>query len=149
MNNIVKFGIAVSTVALLSGCVNAGQQASFKERFKDSFGFTSASSVPAGQAKCLALAKPFTFESGSVTYTLPAGQYKGTRKNNTGYFYYASGSIKKSSFFVNSADGIYINNQFTQGNLFGINPEGFDFRPIRGTVLPHSIFAYLKRSGNC
>jgi hypothetical protein len=149
MNNIVKFGIAASAVALLSGCVNSGPQASFKQRFKDNFLLTSASDVPAGQVRCVALVKPFTFQSGSVTYTLPAGQYKGKQKNRSGYFYNTPAHVQVSSYFAGSVYGIYINNQFTQGNLFGVNPDGYDDRPIRGTVLPSSIFSYLRKSGNC
>ncbi len=41
---------------------------------------------------------------------------------------------------------IYLNNQLTAGNIMGTNVDGFDNRPIRGAVLPSSIFAYIKQT---
>ncbi len=148
MKNTVKL-IAVTSVVLLSGCVGLGPQASLGDRMKDNFLFTSAANVSPSEVRCVRLTKSFTFKSGSVIYTLPAGSYQGTKKNSTGYFYYAPSSITSSSSFYGSGEGIYINNEFNGGNIFDVNATGFDSRPIRFTVLPKSIFSFIKKNARC
>ncbi len=150
MKNLIKL-LAISPAILLSGCANVGPQSSFGERMSDNFIFTSGQSVADAQVQCLSLTKSFTFQSGSVTYTLPAGIYHGTRKNGTGYFYYSPSSISSSasSWIVPTPYGIYVNNEFNHGNLFSTNPTGYDSRPIRLTVLPNNIFSSIVRKGNC
>jgi len=149
MKIAVKLICILSIVGFLSGCVNTGPQASFADRMDDSLGFTSASNVPASQVECVSLTKAFSFKSGSVSYTLPAGNYKGIMKDSDGYFYYAPSSISKSSMWVTAPKGIYINNQFTKGYLFNPSAQGFSDRPIRDTVLPESIFSVLTKRQPC
>lgn len=148
MTNKLKL-LPIFAMLLLTGCVNMGKQASFGEKMSDNFIFTSATSIPDSETKCVSLAKIFEFKTGSVTYTLPAGTYRATKKNSTGEFYYAPSSIESSTWLADSAYGIYINNQFTQANLFGTSPTGYDSRPIRGSVLPSTIFQYLRKNGHC
>lgn len=124
-----------------------GQQASFSERMQDNFLFTSADDVTSSEVKCIMLTKPCTLRAGSVTYSMPAGQYIAKKKNKTGYFYYAPSPITSSNWFLSpSQQGIYLNNQFNSGNLFGRNPTGYSDRPIRGAVLPNSVFSCIKHS---
>ena len=151
-----KLKLLVVAVAIsLNGCANYGAQAGLGERYKDNFLLTSAYSVSGSEARCVTLMKPFKFVSGSVTYSLPAGNYKGKKRNSSGYFYYAPDSIITSTpewqthMAVGVISGIYLNNQLTQGNLFSFNPSGFDQRPIRITVLPGNFFSNFKKSGNC
>lgn len=143
MNKTIKI-LALASVFFLSGCV--GEQASFGERMQDSFIFTSAENVAGSESKSITLIKPFTLQSGSVTYSIPSGRYIARKKNSTGYFYYAPRPIKSSNWLLSpSQQGIYLDNQFTSGNVFGINPSGFDSRPIRGAVLPNAIFPIIKQ----
>lgn len=144
MNNTIKL-IALTSAILLSGCV--GPQASFGEKMQDSFFFTSADNATDSEIKCIALTRPYTLPSGAVSFSLPAGKYTARKKNSTGYFYYAPQPILSSnSFFSFDQDGIYIDNQFNRGNIFGKSANGFDSRPIRGAVLPQAIFAYIKKT---
>ena len=150
MKNLLKL-LALSPILLLSGCVNIGPQSSFGERLSDNFLFTAGLPVAASETRCLSMSKPFTFQSGSVTYTLPAGTYKGTRKNGSGYFYYSPSPIASSAstWVVPAPYGIYVNNEFNHGNLFNPNPMGYDSRPIRTTILPDTFFSSMVRKSSC
>lgn len=143
MSQAIKI-LALSSVVFLSGCM--GPHASFSERMQDSFLFTSADDVAGSENKCIMLTKPVTLPSGSVTYSIPAGRYIAKKKNQTGYFYYAPSRITSSNWLLSpSQQGIYLNNQLNSGNVFGANPTGYSNRPIRGAVLPNSIFSYIKK----
>lgn len=143
-NSIIK-AIIFSSVVFLSGCV--GPRASFSENFQDNFIGTSARPTADNEARCFVLTKQYAFDSGSVTFTAPAGLYKATKKIDSGYFYYAPSSIKSSNWLASfNQDGIYLNNQGTGGNLFGRNPSGYDDRPVRGAIIPSAIFAYIKKT---
>lgn len=145
--NIIKL-LTLSLVILLSGCM--GAQASFSERMQDNFLFTSAENVSASEKRCITLTKPFTLESGSVTYSIPAGRYIAEKKNKTGYFYYAPKRITSSNWLLSpSQQGIYLNNQLNKGNLFGRESQGYANRPIRGAVLPKAIFSYIQKNSKC
>jgi len=144
-NKLVKL-LAILPISFLSGCV--GPQASFKERMHDNFAFTSTENVQ--DKKCITLTQPFTLKSGAVTYSLPAGEYISQKKNDAGYFYYAPSSVTSSNWLIAPPqDGVYLNNQLNKGNVFGRNPYGFDDIPIRGAILPNSIFTYIKKSNQC
>jgi len=132
----------------LSGCM--GQHASFNETMRDNFAFTAAEKIPEAERKCITLTKPYTLESGSLTFSLPAGRYIAKRKNDTGYFYYAPEKIISSNWFLSpSQQGIYLNSNLNRGNLFGRKSGGYDDRPIRNATLPDDIFSYIQKNSKC
>jgi len=148
MKNILKLITLLALVAFISGC--AGPSASFTEKLQDTFLLTSADGVSANEHKCITLTKPYSFKSGLINYSLPAGRYVAKRKHKSGYFYYASAPIKtQNSFFYPYQSGIYLENTSNKGYLFGSNPTGFDDRPIRGSKIPNEMFAYIKRNSSC
>ena len=136
-------------VISVTGCANVGQQSTFKERMRDNFLFTSAEKVPENKIKCIRVDKTFSYKSGDVTITLPAGTYKGRARQDGGVFYYAPSSVKTSSFFAGDYNGLYLKDNTNQGNLAVYNPMGYSSRPIRGPVLPPSVFKHIKRQGKC
>ncbi len=149
MNKSIKL-LTLSSVVLLASCADVGKTAGFGERMSDSFLLTSASEVKTADTRCISLASPYAFKSGSVTFTLPAGTYKSIRKIDTGYFYYAPSNVKSDSWFVGSSQqGVYLNNAMSAGNLFGAKEDGFDDRPIRSVELPGSVIAKFKKMGKC
>lgn len=148
----IKNILIIVPALLLSSCANVGPTASWSEAMSDTFLFTSASSVPKGETRCISLATPYVLKSGEATFNLPAGTYKATMKNSTGYFYYAPSSITTSlSHWVYgyTNDGIYLNNSSTAGNVFGAKIDGFDRRPVRTIVLPGSVVARFTKMGKC
>ena len=141
---MIKLFILICVI-LLGGCANSG---AFSDKLSDMTVFTTATAVPHSEMRCVTLTQAFTLKSQFFVFTLPSGSYQGLRKNSTGYFYYAPSAVKSSSR-LGSVSGIYINNQFTQGNLFTDNWGIYGSRSIRGTILPDSIFLYLRKDNKC
>lgn len=140
------FITAVAATLLLSGCADVGQTASYGEFVQDKLILTTAQDVPAAEMKCVALSQSLIFKSGSVTFTLPAGKYKGERKHKSGVFYYAPSAISATYRFNGRPDGIYIDNGFTTGNLFTVDYMSITNAPIRNVILPSSVLSRFSRS---
>lgn len=130
---------------MILGCVNVGEHASFSEKLKDNFLLTSAQPVSNNEIKCVSVDKTFSYKSGDVTITLPAGRYKASEKQDGGMFYYSPAKIKSSSFLTNNFYGLYIKDKANQGNLVELG----GYRPFRGPVLPPVVFSHIKRLGHC
>jgi hypothetical protein len=147
MNYKSPFIILITAVLFLSGCAN---DASFSEKMKDNFLFTSADKVQT-QVKCIRLTKPYVLKSGLATYTFPSGIYKGTKQNDSGVFYYSSSPVKSSLGLLGSGsvDGIFLHNDLRSGNFFGHSYQGYSDRPIRSVQLPRDIFGSIQTNVNC
>lgn len=147
---LMKPVLAVAALVSLTGCGIMGETASFSEAMQDNLIFSSAKYVDEAQKNCVLLTKSFTFKSGAVTYSLPAGKYVGRRKHQSGVFYYAPRAIKSSNhFWAFDQEGIYLANHANHGNVFSRKAMGYDDRPIRGAVLPTGIFKLIKRKVKC
>lgn len=146
-----KFKALTLGAFTLLGCSACmGPQASFSEMARDSFIFTSASEVPASEKRCITVTKSVSLQSGSLTFSIPAGRYVATKKNRDGYFYYAPTMIKSSNGFISlDKQGIFLNNQLSGGNIFGKNPEGYSDRPIRGPILTKEVLSYINKNSAC
>jgi len=142
-----NFLLILSFSALfLAGCSN---QASFSEKMQDSFLLTSAENVSKENMQCIKLTQAYTLHSGLFSYTFPAGNYVGMKKNSTGVFYYSTKPIQSNAGMLNTVQGIYLDNNAKKGHFFGYNPQGFPDRPIRSTTLPAVIFSNLQMNAAC
>lgn len=148
MNKSIKL-LTLASAMMLASCADVGKTAGFGERFSDNFLLTSASAVKTADTRCISLAKTYSFKSGKVTFTLPAGKYKSMRKIDTGYFYYAPSAVTSDSWYVGSQEGVYLNNAMSAGNLFGRMGDGIDDRPVRSVELPGSVIAQFNKLGKC
>lgn len=144
MKRIIKL-LPIALIVVLTGCV--GPSASYTDRLKDSFLFTSADNVPENVHKSIVLTQPYSFQSGMINYSLPAGRYVAMKMHESGYFYYAPQAIKtQNSFLYPWQEGIYLENNANKAYVFGRSGNSFSDRPIRGSMLPQDIFRILKRS---
>jgi hypothetical protein len=141
MHKTFKLLFLCFSIPLLNSCW--GPQPGMGEYLEDNT--TSVSNTAGSETRCITLTKPFIVPSGMTSFSLPAGRYIAKQKSKSGYFYYAPSIIPASSSMVPSQKGIYINSQFNAGNLFGTTI--YSTRPVRTTVLPGSIFSYIKKSG--